>query len=50
MIPVNFEEVDVILKCFSFDGDKNLLFIFDLIIMIACYYIHKVKWNEKDTF
>lgn len=28
-------------------GDKNIVFIFDLIIRIACYYIDKLKWNEK---
>ncbi len=25
----------------------NLVFILDLIIRIACYYSHKLKWNEK---
>ena len=33
MILVNFEEIDVMLKGFSFEGDKNLLFIFDLIVI-----------------
>jgi len=32
---------------FSFEGEKNILFIFDLIVIISCYYIHKVKWNVK---
>lgn len=44
MILVNFVEADVMLNCFLFDGAKILL-IFDLIIIIACYYIHKIKRN-----
>jgi len=36
MTPVNFEEIDVMLKCFSFE-----------IVIISRYYIHKVKWNGK---
>jgi len=31
---------------FLFDGAK-ILFIFDLIIINACYNAHKIKRNEK---
>lgn len=49
MIHVNFVDDNIMLKCFLFDGAKILL-IFDLIIIIACYYIHKIKRNETIEF
>ncbi len=32
---------------FVLHGDKKVVFIFDLIIRIACYYIQKLKRTEK---
>jgi len=42
---LNVKKIDVMLKCSSFEGEKNILFIFDLIVIISRYYIHKVKWT-----